>query len=139
MRSPLIAAIAALVLAACGSVDDDVVSPEGEWIAVSGVSDGLAVELIDGFAVTIGLDGDQMVGTAACNRYTGIVAIGPGGSFEASELSWTEIGCEPAVMEVEGAYLTSLGNVTDYVAAVDVLTLSSDSDEWVFERSVSSG
>jgi len=138
MRTVLTATFVTIALVACGTADD-AASPDGEWIAVSGVAAGSNVELVDGFAVTIGLDGDAVVGTAACNRYSGGVAVGSDGSFEASELSWTEIGCEPAVHAVEQSYLTSLSNFTDYAVADDVLTLSSEFDEWVFQRSAASG
>jgi len=138
MRIVLTATLLALTAAACGGADE-ATAPDGEWFAVSGVSDGIAVELIDGFAVTIGFDGDRIEGTAACNRYSGLVEVGSDGSFAASELSWTEIGCEPAVMGVEQAYLVSLSSFTNYVVADDVLTLSSATDEWVFEPDTAAG
>jgi len=139
-RTLLGVALAAIAMTACGSDEDgDAGSPDGEWIAVSGVSDGSAVELIEGFAVTIGIDGDQVVGTAACNRYSGQVTTDRGGSFRASDLSWTEIGCESAVLEVERSYLTSLDEFTNYAVSDDVLTLSGSSDEWVFEPSPDGG
>ncbi len=127
---------AALVLVGCGAADTGpaATSPEGDWIAVSGVSDGSEVVLIDGFAITISIQDDQIVGTAACNRYSGEATIGSDGSFGAGELSWTEIGCEPAVLAVEQSFLASLSDVDHYGVARDVLTLSSESDEWVFER-----
>lgn len=141
IRTLLGITMVAVAVAACGSADDLVESgsPDGEWVAVSGVSGGSSVELVDGFAVTIGIDGDQVVGTAACNRYTGRVAVDPSGSFGASELSWTEMGCEPAVHEVERSYLTSLDEFTNYAVSGDVLTLSSELDVWVFERSTPAG
>ena len=128
----------AVALAACGAADEsgDAASPDGDWIAVSGVSDGSNVEFVEGFAVTISIDGDQVEGTAACNRYSGEVTVGSDGSFQVGGLSWTEIGCEPAVLELEQSYLGSLGAVTNYVVAGGVLTLSSESDEWVFASHV---
>ena len=100
-----------VVLAACGSADDggSAGSPVGDWIAVSGTSDGSNVELIEGFAVKISIDDDQVAGTAACNRYSGGVSIGSDGSFQVDGLSWTEIGCEPAVLELEQSFLAALG------------------------------
>jgi heat shock protein HslJ len=135
MRIVLTAALLAVAAVACGG--DEATAPEGEWIAVSGVSEGAPVELVDGFAVSIGFDGDLIEGTAACNRYSGVAEVGSDGSFSASELSWTEIGCEPAVMEVERAYLVSLAGFTDYVVADEVLTLTGPDHEWVFEPSAS--
>ncbi len=123
-----------VVLAACGSADDggSAGSPVGDWIAVSGTSDGSNVELIEGFAVKISIDDDQVAGTAACNRYSGGVSIGSDGSFQVDGLSWTEIGCEPAVLELEQSFLAALGDVTSYAVADGVLTLSGESDQWVF-------
>lgn len=141
VRTLLTVSLIAFVVGACGSEDDGGDAAEslgGEWTAVSGVSDGANVELLDGFAVTIGIDGDRIEGTAACNRYTGTVSIGDDGSFAAGDLSWTEIGCEPAVMGVEQAYLMSLGRFAEYDLGDGFLTLSSETDEWVFAQAVAS-
>ena len=129
--STVAVAVIVAVLAGCGS-SDGMSTPDGEWRAVSGISDGADVELVEDFDVTIGFDGDRLAGTAACNGYGGSVAIGDDGSFAAADLSWTEIGCEPAVMAVEQAYLTSLTRFTEYQLTADLLTLRSGTDEWVF-------
>lgn len=148
MRTRILVGIAAtaVALTSCGAGDDDAspapspaASPDGEWVAVAGVSDGSEVELVEGFAITIGIEEDQVVGISACNRYSGAVQVGDDGSFAASGLSWTEIGCEPAVLEVEQAYLTSLGEFTHYAVGDGSLTLSSESDEWVFTPSAPAG
>ena len=129
---------ASVVLAACGGDgDDDASDPstvEGEWVAVSGVSEGDEIDLIDGFAVTIEFSDGAVEGQGSCNRYSGEADVGDDGSIAVSDLSWTEIGCEPDVQMVENAYLASLARVDSFSTDDDVLTLSSDVDEWTFER-----
>jgi heat shock protein HslJ len=71
--------------------------------------------------VTLTIDGDQVFGTAACNGYGGTLAaddrLGGGGPFRVTELSWTEIGCEPDVMQLEQQYLAALQAVDSYELA----------------------
>ncbi len=101
-------------------------SIDGFWLLIRGVLDGEEIVFVDGWDVTMNLDGDQIGGTAACNGYGGSVTLGDefelGGSFEIGELSWTEMGCEPAVMELEQRYLTALDAVDSYELA-DTLSL----------------
>jgi heat shock protein HslJ len=151
-------AVAALLVAAgCGSSDSDpgtgsgtdpipsssVVDGDGSggdaaidgpWRAISGVTDGEAVELIDGRDVTMTIGEGTIGGTAACNSYGGDVAIGADGSFVVGEMSWTEMGCEPELMAVEQAFLAALGATTTFSLVDDTLTLDGAGDEWVFER-----
>ena len=102
-----------------GSGEDG--SIDGAWLMVGGFLDGEEIALVDGWDVTMQLDGDEIGGTAACNGYGGSVTIGQaselGGSFEVGELSWTEMGCEPAVMELEQQYLAALAAVDSYELA----------------------
>jgi heat shock protein HslJ len=141
--------VGALVASACGDDDpaaDPVPTPtdttpdsssdessdedgsiDGGWVLRSGSLDGEQIELVDGRDVTLNLDGDQIGGTAACNGYGGTVAVGDesesGGSFVVGELSWTEMGCETAVMDLEQRFLRALGEVDSYELA-DTLTLT---------------
>lgn len=149
-----VVASAAVALTACGSSNPQpsgdsiappdstdvtsgwATSPEGDWVAISGSVGGSDVELIDGWDITVSIDGDQIGGTAACNGYGGEVQIGAEGALDVGELSWTEMGCESAVQAVEQTFLASLGTVTNYSVDGDALTLSNESDEWVFERLV---
>lgn len=109
-------------------------APDGDWIAISGVAAGSDVALLDGWDITMSVDGDEIGGTAACNGFGGAAEIDDDGSFRVGELSWTEMGCESPVQTLEQVFLTSLGDVTHYAVLDDVLTLSSDVDEWVFHR-----
>ena len=102
-------------------------SIDGGWVLVRGQLDGEEIELVDGWDVTLNIDGDEIGGTAACNGYGGTVAVGDefdlGGSFVIGELSWTEMGCEPAVMELEQQFLRALGEIDSYELA-DTLSLA---------------
>jgi heat shock protein HslJ len=104
----------------------------GDWLLTSGTIDTLPVVLVDGWNVSLSVDGTDIGGTAACNGYGGSAAIGDG-TFSIGELSWTEMGCEPAVMDLEQAYLRALSAVTAFVVADDVLTLSGPATELKFE------
>jgi heat shock protein HslJ len=146
----------ALVLAACGGDDaastppddtsgtgdvtlpapddaPDVAPIDGPWRLTAGVVDGSDVALVDGWDVTLDIDGAQLGGTAACNGYGGTVDT-TNGAFVVGELNWTEMGCEPAVMELEQLFLRSLMGIESYAVTADVLTISGPTAEWVFAR-----
>jgi heat shock protein HslJ len=102
-------------------------SIDGDWVLRRGHLDGEEIALVDGWDVTMNLDGDRIGGTAACNGYGGTVGVGDefelGGSFVVGELSWTEMGCEPAVMELEQQFLAALSQIDSYELA-DTLSLA---------------
>jgi len=100
--------------------DGDSSSPTGSWVLTSGRLDGVPIELVDGRSVTLTIDGDQVFGTAACNGYGGTLATDDrlgGGPFRVTELSWTEMGCEPDVMQLEQQYLAALAAIDSYELA----------------------
>ncbi len=94
---------------------------DGSWIVTSGFLDGEPLALVEGRDVTMDIDGDSIGGTAACNSYGGSVEIGAefelGGSFAVGELSWTEMGCEPEVMDLEQRFLEALLAVDSFELA----------------------
>ena len=96
-------------------------SVDGDWMLLSGHLDGEEIVLVDGWNVTMSIDGDRIGGTAACNGYGGTLDIGDefdlGGSFVVGELSWTEMGCEPEVMELEQQFLATLSQIDSYELA----------------------
>lgn len=103
---------------------DDGFAPEtvdGSWLLTSGHLDGVPIEPVAGWDVTMTIDGDTIGGTAACNGYGGTVTVGDefelGGSFAVGELSWTEMGCDPAVMALEQQFLQALQAVDSYELA----------------------
>lgn len=123
---------AAVLLAACGAdaADGDAAStvppvPDGQWDLLSGAP------IVDGFPVTLIIEGAGVNGRAACNSYFGSVAV-DGASITIGQLGQTEMACEPAVMDSEFAYLQALSAVTTWERTADRLTLSGGDVELVF-------
>lgn len=120
MRRVLLTAAVVVLVTACGGGSDPL-SPDGEepggdpmdgplgsWVLVEAEP---AIEVPDATRVTLTVEEADGVlragGTAACNTYGGTVRV-DGGSWSIDELAWTEMGCEPAFMEAESAYLEAL-------------------------------
>lgn len=131
-------------LAACGDdgstsePDDEPVEepdapaadPTGDWVMVDG-----PIEPIDGWDVTVTVDGDQIGGRAACNSYGGTVSWTDDGAISVGQLAQTEMACEPAaVMELESGFLASLMDADRFTVDGDRMTLLAGDDTWVFDR-----
>lgn len=138
-----LAAVAVIALASCGGaagdggaggagddgsvtvppVDDeqpDESGLDGPWRMVELTLDGDRHLALDDWPVTMVIEGDAVFGAAACNGYGGSLDAERdrgGGRFVVDELSWTEMGCEPAVMEMEQWFLTALAAVDSYELA----------------------
>lgn len=124
MRSTLLVAVVAALLAACGggtdptaplSPDGDepgggtMAGPHGAWVLVEAVP---AIDVPDPARITLTVDeydGQLRAGgTAACNSYGGTLVAREDGTWSLAQLGSTEMGCEPAFMEAESAYLDAL-------------------------------
>jgi heat shock protein HslJ len=121
-----------IVLAACGDADpvaagEDV---DGVWELVEGRGPDGPLPLVDGHPVTLNIEGSQLGGNA-CNHY-GATLTRDGNSVRIGELEATAMACEPAVMEVESAYFSALGDVDRVARDGDTLTLSGPSAELRF-------
>lgn len=104
-------------------------TPEGDWRLAAG-----PVELIEGHDITMSIEGDQIGGRAACNQYGGTVDWDEDGSFGVGDLAQTEMYCEPAaVMELEQAFLGSVGSVDTFAIEGEQLVLRGAGDTWTFE------
>lgn len=109
MKRLLFVAVVALGLAACGSTSSADI--EGEWQLQSGAFDGQPITIVDDHPITLTLDGGVLDGTAACNGYGGTYQVSEG-TFMITEMSWTEMACDPPeTMVSEQEYLTALANV----------------------------
>lgn len=146
VRLSTLALVVVVTLAACGSDDglpvDSVIDvdgssgdssdwPEldGEWLVEELTVDGGRIELDPSRPITLTIDGDTVSGTAACNHYSGAIDVSTGaghGDFVVSDLSWTEMGCEPEVMAVEQSFLTALQAVDAYEAADGLYVADTD-------------
>ncbi len=100
---------------------------EGSWTLTDGV------RLVDGWPVTLVLEGDRFFGTSACNSYGGQHQIA-GSSIGFGEVGATAIGCESEVMESEQEYLAALASVESFALDGGRLTLRGTGVELVFER-----
>ena len=86
----------------------------------------------DQYRVTMTIDGSQISGRAACNSYGGAVSI-DNGVFSLGEIAQTEMGCEPAVMEIESKFMQGLFSVTGAARSGDTASLTGDGVEYTFE------
>jgi heat shock protein HslJ len=96
---------------------------DGDWIVSGFGADGTSYVPADDWPVTMSVSGTQIGGTAACNGYGGVVD-GTDGRFVVGDLSWTEMGCAPEVMEIEQAFLRALQQVDTFEAGETSLRLS---------------
>ena len=144
MRTKLTAIVAlALVVAACGdpgiadqpsgdggdtttsTTAPSGTAPDGSWILVSGTP------TVDGFPISLTLDGQQFSGRAACNQYGGTITRSDS-AWRLSEMSMTEMGCEPEVMNAEQAFLAALLEVSTWSIVDGALTLEGAEEPLVF-------
>jgi heat shock protein HslJ len=126
------AMILALLVAGCsagGSPSSSVGGPAGligSWVLVEGTGPGGDAVIVDGFRITLEIEGAEVGGTSACNHYFGRLAA-VGDALRVDELGGTEMACEPAVMASESAYLAALSAVTRWARDGDTLVLSGPS------------
>jgi heat shock protein HslJ len=128
-------ALLALSVAAClGSDFAD--SLEGSWVLDSGASDGRPITILDSHPITMRLDGSRIVGTAACNTYSGNYRVASNGNFQLVDgLAVTEMACSPEEgMESEAQFLAALTSVDKIAFESGTLTLTGGGHELVFSR-----
>jgi heat shock protein HslJ len=120
MRS-LVALVAflALVAGCAGGSNDD---PTGRTWQLTEL-DGAAP--LEGTIIDLTIDGEQLSGSAGCNRYSGTAQVDTDASTMTlgPNLASTMMACEEPIMEQEQRYLDALVRVTAYEMASDTLTL----------------
>lgn len=129
-----IALVAVLVVAGC-----DLLLPsgngaglDGEWRLTGGMRGGDPLPMPDGAPITMSIDGTQVGGRAACNTYGGELTI-EDDRIIVGAMTMTEMGCDPAIMEAEAAYIEALGDVTHWARTGGTLTLSGEGVELTYE------
>lgn len=105
---------------------------DGTWRLTGGVHDGAPVPVLDEAPITMTIDATEVGGRAACNQYGGDVRV-DGDRVAFGAMSMTEMGCDPAVMDAESAYLAALGDVERWTRDGGMLTLSGEAVELTFE------
>jgi heat shock protein HslJ len=107
---------------------------DGEWQLEQGASQGAAIPIVTGHAVTLTIHGTSVGGTSACNHYGGTLEI-DGTTLKISALSMTEMACQDdGVMASEAAYLAALPRVTGGHRDGDSLVLNGPGVEFHFTR-----
>lgn len=134
MKRLCLGVVLAVAVVACGTGEvaldrSSWPRPDGSWQLSAGVS------LVDGYPITMSIDGTEVTGRAACNAYGGTVTVN-GSSISVGELGQTAMGCETEVMAAETAFLTVLGLVTHFEYAEGGLVLSSPEGDLVFSEAV---
>lgn len=131
----VILAVLIFVLAACGT-EPPLAQPidlTGSWQLTSGSHGGDAIEPIPTHPVTIEFTADRVGGTAACNGYGGTFDASTG-SLTISELSITEMACDPPeTMDLERVYIEALVAVNEATIEGTTLTLKGPETTLEFE------
>jgi len=124
----LLAALALLVVVTGCSPIVSATSRDDKAVSLDGTSWTLLYlngkDLIPGTEITLAVDGDQLSGTAGCNRYFGSVTSADGAPI-VGMVGSTEMWCgaPEGVMDQEMDYLQALGSAVRYTAENDELTL----------------
>ena len=131
MRKTLV--LFALVLLGAGCAEGEPIGdtanwprPDGDWQLVGGVATPAD------FPITMSITGTEVSGRAACNSYFGTVVIN-GSAIAIGEMGQTEMGCEPAVMGAESAFLSALAGVETFAYQNDRLVLQGSADDLLFD------
>ena len=117
----LMAAVVATVAACAAPGDPTATSPTsaplaGDWVLAEGI------DVVDGYPVTLAIDGPTAGGRSACNSH-GARAVLNGSAVRFDQVSSTDMGCAPAVMDVEAA-VSVLGDGFTAQVDGDVLTVT---------------
>lgn len=107
-------------------------SYDGTWELVEGTGPKGEVAIIDGYRVTLVIEGERISGTSACNSYFADAAI-DGTSFSVPGVGSTEMACRRDVMEAEAAYVSALTEVHTIRREQNFLMLTGNDADLRFE------
>lgn len=141
-RPILLSCLLVLMVAACGQTavtddDDDqngaAGTVAGSYTLVEGAGPDGPLPLLESHRVTLVIEGDEVMGTAACNSYGGQVTVDPP-TFALSELAVTEMACEPPeTLVLQRAYLDALQLANTIESDEDGIRLSGPGVSLTFE------
>ncbi|HYI66291.1 MAG TPA: META domain-containing protein [Candidatus Limnocylindrales bacterium] len=120
MRRSILPTLALSVLvAACGGDQAGPSEPApsagavvGDWVLIGGSIDGANAPVLPDHRITMTITGSTLGGSAACNSYSGEIAMGADG-LHLDNLMQTEMACEEPAMAAEATYMEALGRVRD--------------------------
>lgn len=105
---------------------------DGTWELVEGTGPDGEIRIVDGYRITLDIDGETLGGTSACNSYFAEATI-DGSEIRVDGVGGTEMACQRKVMDAEAAYVAALSNVTTISRQGDELTLTGDETRLQFE------
>ncbi len=128
-RYSLMALIAIVVLAACGSSGASALR-DTSWDLGSLYGNGL----LPGTTITIKFSSDQVTGSAGCNQYAGSFLAGDT-SLSIDDVFSTEMGCmEPeGILEQEQVYLAALAAAAKYQTLANSLIIFDQAGTQILE------
>ncbi|WP_374386119.1 META domain-containing protein [Sandaracinobacter sp.] len=81
--------------------------------------------IVAGSTPSIKFEDGRVAGAGSCNRFMGGYTVSADGlKLEFSQMASTMMACPDPLMQQEGLFLKTLGDVKSYSVAADVLTLS---------------
>lgn len=123
---------AALALAGCASPGAGP-NADGDWVLVSGQTADGEIEIVDGHAPQITIDGYAITGTGGCNQ---IGFAEPDEELDdwPTEFVSTMMACDPPqIMEQEAQFLQALEDLEDVAVEDDQLVISGSASELRFD------
>ena len=139
MLTRLLAVVALVAAALVGGwlfLDPGSSDFEGSWVLTSLTHGDEPVELIDTHPVTLVIDHSEATGISACNHYRAEFTR-HGEDVEFTNTFSSAAACaEPAVMELENAFIQALGAVRRADRDGDTLTLTGDGVTLVLQAGV---
>lgn len=112
-RAAILLLLAGLVagVAACGGGATAGPDVTGEWQLTEGTVDGATLPQPPGLPATLAFDDGELRGRSFCNHLFASYRL-DGASIRWDGLGGTEMGCDPAVMAAETAFVAALERVT---------------------------
>lgn len=142
MRVVGLVVMAVMLLVACGAegapAGDTLPPPadgsiDGEWRAIAATVDGVDTADLDMAGVTMTIAGGHVTGSNGCNEYDRLVEVGDR-TVEFGPGTATEAFCTAAPGEIEALFTELTSGVAAWSIDGDVLTLTSSTSVWTFER-----
>ncbi len=113
---------------------DDTTLEGSTWVLDRTSIESLAPGAPDDARVDLTLRGGRRCRNIGLQPLLRVLRSRPGGSISFGTLGGTEMACEPALMQLESAYLAALGDVRDHQEGGGELVLSGDEVRLVFRE-----
>lgn len=125
MKKILIAAMSMVMAAACGKANLPLENTSWRLVELNGKQNEAFAANEDSFWFS--LDGKQIVGTGACNRFFGSYELSDNNGIEIGPMGMTKMFCPN--IDLEDAFARALDEADGYSIAGDRLTLTKDGEK----------